>query len=64
MTIKIQYALMHEDKVYKFYNYELTESEIHEYLSFKFQNGDLPCPIHLNREDCKIDYTNVENIEI
>lgn len=63
MNIKCSYALLHEGKVWSFYNHTFEEEDLIEILKEKFKNGDLSCPINLNRENCKIDYFSIDEIK-
>ena len=63
--LEIEYFIRdNESKINRIYRTEFTENDLQEYLQNKFENGDLPCPIHLNRENFKVDSVNVTKVEL
>lgn len=51
-------------KIHRIFQTEFTESDLHEWLQAKFENGDLPCPINLNREDFHVENVTVTKVEL
>lgn len=66
MKIKISYSLRKLDtgNIWTYYNTVITEAELEEMLKQRFKDGELPCPINLNRETSYIDDISVDNIEL
>jgi len=56
MQIKVDYYIKQDGHI-RVMNTSITEVEIIDMLERKFREGDLPCPIHFDREKCKVEFT-------
>lgn len=54
MEIKIDYYLGEKGNI-RIMHTTLTEEDIEQMVIDRFRDGKLPCPIHFNNEDCKIE---------
>lgn len=61
MEIKFSYMIKQEGRSPRMITGKLSENEIIDLIQEKYDMGDLPCPIHFNREDTviKIDIDEV-----
>ena len=63
--LEIEYFVRSEkDNINRLYYTEFTEDDLHEWLQHKFENGDLPLSINLNRENFKVNSVNVTKVEL
>lgn len=59
MELEVDYILWDSEhkKIEKFKTLKITESDIIEMLQNKYDNDELPIPIHLNKDELKVEFS-------
>lgn len=59
MELEVDYILWDSEnkKIEKFKILKITESDIIEMLQNKYDNDELPIPIHLNKDELKVEFS-------
>jgi hypothetical protein len=59
MELEIDYILWDSEhkKIEKFKTLKITESDIIEMLQRKYDDNELPIPIHLNKDELKVEFS-------
>ena len=59
MELEVDYILWDSEnkKIEKFKTLKITESDIIEMLQNKYDNDELPIPIHLNKDKLKVEFS-------
>lgn len=63
MKITVRYYVLQDGKPKFTRTLDLTEGDIEEIVKERFFNDELPCPIHIDKDDVTLD-VDVENIKI
>lgn len=59
MELEVNYILWDSEhkKIEKFKTLKITEADIVEMLQRKYDNDELPIPIHLNKEELNVEFS-------
>ncbi len=63
IQLELDYRDKETSKLIDTVRISLSESDLDEVINHKFQNGDYPCAIHLDREHIKV-WTEIKSVNI
>lgn len=61
MSIKVHYYIWKAQQIQFSNSFTLTDDEIEQILLERFKNGELPCPIHIDKDEVEVEF-DLENV--